>query len=179
MEMPKLVLSSSLGIGSGDGADGGNLVLGGDFLGGSAHGIDDHGDGLVDATTNGDGVGASCHVAQALVDDDLSEQGCGGGAVTHEVVGLSGDLLHELGAHVLDGILELDFLGDGNAVIGDGGRAVGTLQRNVTALGAHGGGDCVSQGVDALGELGTCVGAENDVLSHYPYLHSSKGLPPT
>jgi hypothetical protein len=33
---------------------------------------------------------------------------------------LDGDFLDELGAHVLEGVLELDLLGDGHAVVGDG-----------------------------------------------------------
>ena len=62
-------------------------------------------------------------VLQALVDDGLSQQGGGGGAVADHVVGLGGDLLHQLSAHVLKGVLQLDLLGDGDAVVGDQGSA--------------------------------------------------------
>ena len=42
----------------------------------------------------------------------LGEHGRGGGAVAGDVVGLGGDFLDELGAHVLERVVELDFLGD-------------------------------------------------------------------
>ena len=61
-----------------------------------------------------------------------------------------------------------------DAVVGDGGGAVGALKGHVATLGAHGGGDGVSQGVDALGELGASVGAEVNVLSH---CESLSGVP--
>ena len=159
-------LVADVGIAGGNGADGGNLLLGGDGLGDALHVLDDSLDGLVDAATDGQRVGASGDVAQALVDDDLGKQRGGGGAVTHEVVRLGGDLLHELGAHVLDVVGQLDLLGDGNAVVGDGGSAVGTLKGDVTTLGAHGDGHGIGQGVDALGELGASVGVESNLLSH-------------
>ena len=57
---------------------------------------------------------------------------------------------------------ELDLLGDGDAVVGDGGGAVGALEGNVATLGAHGGGHGVGEGVDALGELGAGIGAERE-----------------
>ena len=123
-------------------------------------------DGLVDATTDGQRVGAGGDVLEAVIDDGLGQQRGGGGAVAHGVVGLGGDLLHQLGAHVLDVVLELDLLGDGDAVVGDHGSAEGALQGDVAALGAHGDGHGVGQGVDALRELGASVGVERDVLSH-------------
>ena len=66
--------------------------------------------GLTPATT----------AAEALVEDGLGEDGGGGGAVAGDVGGLGGDLLDHLGAHVLVLVLQLDLLGDGDAVLGDG-----------------------------------------------------------
>jgi len=51
--------------------------------------------------------------------DGLGEDGGGGGAVAGDVAGLGGDLTDHLGAHVLEGVLELDLLGDADAVLGD------------------------------------------------------------
>ena len=158
--------SRDLGVTGGDGTDGSNLLLGLDRLGLLLHLGDGGVDGLVDAATDGQRVGASGDVAQAVVDDSLSEQGCGGGAVTHGVVGLGGDLLHQLGTHVLDVVLELDLLGDRNAVVGDGRSTERALQRNVAALGAHGDGNGVGQSVDALGKLSAGIGVERNVLCH-------------
>ena len=49
--------------------------------------------------------------------------------------------------------------------MGPKGRYV-ALQRNVAALGAHGDGNGVGQGVDALGELSAGIGVERNVLCH-------------
>ena len=80
-----------------------------------------------------EGVSAGGDVLQALGDDDVGEQRGGGGAVTRDVVGLDGGLANELGAHVLDRILELDFLGDRDAVVGDERSAEGLLEGDVAA----------------------------------------------
>ena len=163
-------LVADLGVTSGDGADGSNLLLGLDRLGEVLHLGHGGVDGLVDTATDGQRVGAGGNVLETVVHDGLGQQRSGGGAVTHGVVGLGGDLLDQLGAHVLDVVLELDLLGDGNAVVGDHGSAEGALQGNIAALGAHGDGHGVGQGVDALGELGASVGVERDVLSHLMFL---------
>jgi hypothetical protein len=65
------------------------------------------------------------------------QHGGGGGAVTGDVVGLLGDLLDQLGADVLVGVLELDLLGDGHAVVGDRGGAPLLLEHDVAALRAE------------------------------------------
>ena len=163
-------LVADLGVTSGDGADGSDLLLGLDRLGEVLHLGHGGVDGLVDTATDGQRVGAGGDVLETVVHNGLGQQRGGGGAVTHGVVGLGGDLLDQLGAHVLDVVLELDLLGDGNAVVGDHGSAEGALQGDIAALGAHGDGHGVGQGVDALGELGTSVGVERDVLSHLMFL---------
>src|SRR5690606_17172184 len=68
----------------------------------------------------------------------LSQNGRGGGAVTGLVVGLGRDVLEQLGAHVLEAILQLDFLGDGDAVLGDRRSAEALFQNHVTAFRAEG-----------------------------------------
>ena len=95
-------------------------------------------DGLVDAALEAHGVDAGGDGLEAFLDDGVGEDGGGGGAVAGDVVGLGGDFLEELGAHVLVGVLELDFLGDGNAVLGDGGGAEFLVEKDVAALGAEG-----------------------------------------
>ena len=95
------------------------------------------------------GVGAGGHVLHALADEGLGQQGGGGGAVAGHVVGLGGDFLHQLGAHVLKGVFQLDFLGDGHAVVGDQGSAELLVQHHVAALGAQGDLYGICQLVDA------------------------------
>jgi hypothetical protein len=60
----------------------------------------------------------------APLDDRLGEHGGGRRAIAGDVVRLRRHLLGELGAHVLEGVFELDLPGDGDAVLGDAGRAV-------------------------------------------------------
>ena len=77
--------------------------------------------GLVDAALDLHRVVPGGHELGALAVDGLGQHGGGGGAVTGDVGGLGGDFLDELGAHVLELVFEFDFLGDGDAVLGDEG----------------------------------------------------------
>ena len=82
-------------------------------------------------------VRARGHVLKTLADHRLRKHGGGGGAVADDVVGLGGDFLDELRAHVLKGVFQLDFLGDGHAVVGDQRRAELLVQHHVAALRAQ------------------------------------------
>ena len=77
--------------------------------------------GGVDALLQGHRGGAGGHAAQALADQRLGQHGGGGGSVARGVVGLGGDLLDQLGAQVLVGLVQLDLTGDGHTVVRDGG----------------------------------------------------------
>ncbi len=103
--------------------------------------------GELDAALHLDGVAAGGHIPEALIDDGLRENRRRGGAVTSHVVGLAGDLAHELGAHILVRIRELNLLGDGHAVLGDGGGAPLLVQHHVAATRAQGHLDCVSDNI--------------------------------
>src|SRR5581483_6619972 len=103
---------ADLAVGGGDGGDLGNLLLAGDRL----REVADAGDGslhaLVQAAAQDHRVGAGRHVLQALAYNRLRKHGGGGGAVAGDIVGLGGDFFGELSTHVLEGVLQLDFLGD-------------------------------------------------------------------
>src|SRR6267154_928057 len=75
--------------------------------------------------------------ATAFTDDSRGEHGRGGGAVAGRVGRLGGDFAHHLGAHVLELVLKLDFLGDGDAVLGAAGCAERLVEHDVAALGAE------------------------------------------
>jgi hypothetical protein len=79
---------------------------------------DHHLDRLVDAALQVHRVVAGGDQLQALFVDRARQHGRGGGAVTGDVAGLRGDLLHHLGAHVLELVLKLDLFGDRHAVLG-------------------------------------------------------------
>ena len=93
--------------------------------------------GLVDAALEAHGIDAGGDGLEAFLDHGVGEDGGGGGSVAGDVVGLGGDFLEKLGAHVLVGVLELDFLGDGHAVLGDGRGAELLVQKHVPALGTE------------------------------------------
>ena len=117
-----------------DRRDAGDLVLAGDLLGLLADGRDDLVDGLLDAALERERVGAGRDVLQALADDRLGEHGRGRGAVAGDVVGRRGDLAHELGALVLEDVLDLDLTSDGHAVVRDGRGAELLVEDDVAAL---------------------------------------------
>ena len=94
-------------------------------------------DGVVDAALEVHRVHAGGDRLHALADDRLGEHGRGGGAVAGDVVGLRGDFAQHLRAHVLELVLELDLLGDGDAVLGDARRAEALVDDDVAALGAE------------------------------------------
>ena len=85
-----------------------------------------------------DGIDAGDDGAEALVEDGLGQDGGGGGAVAGHVAGLAGHFADHPGAHVLVDVFEVDFLGHGHAVLGDGGRAEALLQDDVAAARAEG-----------------------------------------
>src|SRR5690606_25047938 len=155
-----------------DGANLGDFLAGGHrlgLLGQFGHGS---GHGLVDTALQVDGVEAGGYVLQAFLDDGLGQHGGGGGAVTGVVGGLRGDILDQLGADVLELVFQFDFLGNGDAVLGDGGGAERTLQHNVAALGAQGGFHRVGEDIDAADDADTGVVGEQDLFGSHCELPS-------
>ena len=96
--------------------------------------VDDLVDGDLDAALEPERVGAGRDVLQAGADDRLGEHGRGGGAVAGDVVGRRGDLAHELGALVLEDVLDLDLTSDGDAVVRDRRGAELLVEDDVAAL---------------------------------------------
>ena len=92
---------------------------------------------------------AGGHHLDAFGVDGAGEHGRGGGAVAGYVGGLGSDFLDHLRAHVLEFVFELDFLGDGDAVLGDGRRAEALVEHDVAALGAQRHGHGIGQDINA------------------------------
>ena len=111
-------------------------------------------------------VGAGGHVAQALAHHRPGEDRGGRGAVTGDVVGLLGDFLDELGADLLVRVLELDLLGDRDAVVRDRGGTPLLLEHDVAALRAEGDPYRVGELVHARLEGPAGVLAVGDLLRH-------------
>ena len=129
-------LGDRLGVGAG----GGQLLELGDGGGG----------GLVDAALEVHRVHAGGNRLQAFVDDGLCQHGGGRGAVARGVGGLGSHFLHHLRAHVLELVLQLDFLGHRYAVLGDGRGTEGFVDDHVATARAQRGLHGVSQQVHAL-----------------------------
>ena len=111
--------------------------------------LDDLVDGDLDAALEAERVGAGGDVLQALADDRLGEHGRGRRAVAGDVVGRRGDLAHELGALVLEDVLDLDLTSDGHAVVGDRRGAELLVEDDVAAARAERHLDRVGHRVDA------------------------------
>lgn len=147
-----------------DGTDLRDLAVGRNRLGQVAQLVEHGTHRLVDAALEIHRVHAGGHMLHAFLHDGLGEHGGGRGAVTGNVGGLGGDLLDHLRAHVLEAILQLDFLGDGHAVLGDGRGAEAALDDDVAALGPerhlHG----IGKHVHALDDAGARAVVEFDVF---------------
>src|SRR5690606_12976820 len=153
----------------GDGRDLGDVLLAADLLGHALQGLDDLLGRQVDALLEHHGVGTSSDVPQTLVDNRLRQHGRGGGPVTGHVVGLGGRFLQELGTHVGEGIFQLDLLGDGHAVVGNGRGAELLVKRYVAALRAKRRLDGVGKRVDPLFQGLTRLLVELKNLGHVSY----------
>ena len=111
---------------------------------------DGGGNGLVDAALQVHRVHAGGDRLQAFVDDRLGQNGGGRGAVAGLSEALRGHFLHHLRAHVLELVLQFDFLGNRYAVLGDGRCAEGLVEHHVAAARAQGHLHGVGQHVYAL-----------------------------
>ena len=127
--------------------------------------FDGRGDGGVDAALQVHRVGAGGDGLQAFAHDRLGQHGGGGGAVAGFVGGVGSDFLHHLRAHVFELVLELDFLRDRHAVLGDGGGAEALLEHRVAALGAERGLDGIGKDVHTLEHARAGVIAETYFFS--------------
>src|SRR5882724_13438934 len=110
---------------------------------------------------------------RALAEDGLSEHGGSRGSVTGDVAGLRRNFTHHLCAHVLELVFELDFLGNGHAVFGDGRSAEGLLDHDVAALGTERDLDGIRERVDAVEDEIACGLFVNDFFSGHSSVFSS------
>ncbi len=92
------------------------------------------------------------------------------------VVLTRGNLTDHLRAHVLELVGKLDFLGDGDAVLGDPGSAEALLDHDVAALRTERDLHGIGENIDAAQHLVARVGGETDFLgSHVPILSARVG----
>ena len=147
-----------------DGADLGDFVRRDDLLGARLNVGDGRDNGNINAALQIHRVHAGGDILGAFLHDGLGQNSGGGGAVASRVVGLRGHFAHHLGAHVLELVLELDLLGDGDAVLGDAGSAEGLVDDDVTTLGAERHLDCVGEDIHAAQHFVAGVRRKADVF---------------
>src|SRR5680860_98573 len=144
-----------------------NLLLGLDVLGHAEQLLGDGFDSLLDAALQRHRVGAGGNVAQTLANHGLSQNGCGGRAVTCDVVSLLGNFLDELGADLLVRLLELDLFGDGNTIVGNCGCAPLLFEDDVATLGAERHLDSIRERVHTPLEAAPGFLIESNKLRHF------------
>ena len=111
---------------------------------------------LVDTTFEVGGVGTGSNVFHTNAYNCLSQNSGGSCAVACDVVGLGGNFLHQLCAHIHKWVVEFDFLCNGNAVLCNLRCAVLLLNHHVAALRSESGLYCVCKFVNALFEQIPC-----------------------
>src|SRR5437870_3247889 len=129
--------------------------------------LDGNFDGLFYAALESRGAGARRDGLHPFAKDGLREHGRSGRAVTGNVGSLGSDFAHHLRAHVLERILQLDFLGYGHAVLGDDGRAELPFDHRVAALGAEGDLHCVGKSVHAAQNRLAGILTSYNLLRHF------------
>jgi hypothetical protein len=107
-------------------------------------------DGLLDAAPQRQRVGACGDVPETRAHHRLGQQGGGGGPVAGHVVGSRGDLAHQLGALVLEHVLDLDLACDRDAVVGDRRGAELLVEHHIAPLRAEGHLDRIRDRVNAV-----------------------------
>src|SRR5690606_35425075 len=130
--------------------------------------LGNHGSGgLVDTALQIHRVHAGGNSLQTFGNDGLGQNGSSGGTVTGVIVGAGSNVLDQLRTHVLEAVLQLDFLGDGNAVLGDQRSTEAALDQDVAALRTQSGFNRVSQGVDACQHLVACGHIKQNFFSSH------------
>src|SRR5271154_5820058 len=154
------------------GADGADLSdhVALDVLVQTANFLDGHFDGLFDAALQSRGAGSGRNRLHAFAEDSLGQYGGGGGAIAGYVGSLGRNFTDHLRAHVLERILQLDFLGDGDAVLGDDRRAELLFDHRIAALGAEGDFNCVSELINAAQDRLARIFTSHDLLCHDVFL---------
>ena len=122
--------------------------------------------GAFDAALEAGRAGAGRNGLDAFAEDGLRQHGGGGGAVAGHVGSLRRDFADHLRAHVLERVLQFDFLGHGHAVLGDDRRAELLFDHRVAALGAERDLHGVRESIDAAQDRLAGILTSHDLLCH-------------
>ena len=104
---------------------------------------------LLHSASQSNGICTCGKILQTLVNHCLSKNCCCSSSVTGNIICLCSYFLYELGTHVLKGILELDLLCDGHAVVCDERRAIGLVKNYIAAFRSKSHANCVRKLINA------------------------------
>ena len=152
-----------------DRADLGDLLRGLHLLGAALDVFDHRRHRDVDAALQVHRVHAGGDELEALAHDRRGQDRRRRRAVAGEIIGLRGDFAHHLRAHVLEFVGELDFLGHGDAVLGDVRRAVGLVENDVATFGTERHLDGVIENFDSAQHALACVGGKSYVFGGHGF----------
>ncbi len=100
--------------------------------------FDDGCNRLADSAGQGHRISAGGEIAVPFLENRFGQNRSGGRAVAGNIAGLAGGFLHQLGADVFVFVLELNFLGDGYAVLGNRRSPPSLIDHRVSPAGAQG-----------------------------------------
>ena len=121
----------------------------------------------VDAALQVHWVHARCNRLHAFANDCLRQYCCSGRAVTSRVIGLAGHFAQHLRTHIFELVLQFDFLGDGNAVLGDARCAKAFVDDNIASLWTQSHLHRIGKNVYAAQDAFTRIAAEFHVFSSH------------
>ena len=130
--------------------------------------LDRHACGPVQSALEIDGAGSRDDIAHAVGKDGMGEEGRCAGAVTDNVAGFLRRLTKNLGAEILFWVLEIDFLGDGDAVIADDRCAPALLNQHRFRLRAQRDAHRIGKKRCAPQDLFAGGGMKQDLLVGHP-----------
>jgi hypothetical protein len=104
---------------------------------------------------------------EAFSDERLAEHHGGGGAVSGNIIRLSGNFLEKLRTHILEVIFQLNVACNRHAVIGNGWCAELLVEDHIATLWADRDLYRVGELIDAALECASCRFVEDNLLCHF------------
>ncbi len=121
---------------------------------------------FVDPSAQSNWASACSYVLQTFANQGLRQNRCCRRSVTSYIIGLRRHFLHELCAHVLEGIFQFDFLSDGNAVIRNQRAAEFLLQYYVATFWSQCNFYRICQSIYTTKHSATCIFTKLNNLCH-------------
>ena len=97
-----------------------------------------------------DRIRTSRNIPQPFGNQRLRQQGCGGRAITRNIIGFHCDRLHQLHAKILEWFFDINIAGNGNPVIGNRGGTERLIQHHIATTRPKRHLDHICQGIYAL-----------------------------